>query len=207
MSPLVVYIIFGIAILLMVIGVLRMLDWYAIFNRFYGNNPHKGKIYVDFGENEQYCDGELVGSDDRFLFYNYQMGNREFTVAVPYQYQYIFVRGRRKICVDYGNEFAKPITYADARVSIALQPQNGASVLNASIKKKLAVDMVNSVESRKGIKLSLIIILLAVAIGGFIIYRTMIQKPETNQPVENNNPAPTQTIKPEDLPYIIAPEE
>jgi hypothetical protein len=175
------WILVGFGGLLILVGILRQVDWFNFFNKFYGNDPEKGKIYVDFGENELFYDGYYLYSDDVFMYYNYDIGKHNFTVRVPIRWHYVFVRGRRKICVDFGHENAKPLYTGDAYMSTM-----GAELLNKSIDKRLAVAMVNSLESRKGFKIGMILIIAVIVIGGILWWRSQ-SKPET--PV---TPVPTE---------------
>lgn len=190
------YIAVGIGVLLVLVGILRQIDWFSVFNKFYGNDPRKGKIYVDFGENELFYEGKYLYSDDKWLYYDYEVGKQDFTVAVPMGWKFVFVRGRRKILVDFGNEFAKPLCHSDRIPSIM-----GAPLLNVSIQKKLAVDMVNSIESRKGLKLGMILIAIAIILCAIIWWRTQSnQTPVINQPNITQNI--TSTISAEDQAII-----
>jgi hypothetical protein len=178
MSSTVIYVVFGIAILLILVAILRSLDWFGIFTHFYGNNTSKAKIYVDFGENELYFDGDYIYSDEKLVYYQYFIDKKQHVVAVPMDWDFIFIRGRRKILVDFGKEFAKPLTQNDR-----IPAEMGSIALNASIKKKLAVDMVNSLESHKGVKMSLItiIIVAVIVVAGYLYYQNQ-KKAETPPP-------------------------
>ncbi len=178
------YIGVAVGVLLIIIGILRQVDWFNVFNKFYGNDPRKGKIYVDFGENELFYDGIYLYSDDKWLYYDYEIGKNDFTVAVPVGWEFVFVRGRRKILVDFGSEHAKPLSGKD-KIPSAM----GAALLNASIKKKLAVDMVNSIESHKGLKMGMVLLVVALlAVAMVWWWQSSKEKPVmTNEPVTTQN--------------------
>lgn len=182
-----IYIFVGVGFFLILVGILRQIDWFSVFNKFYGNDPKKGKIYVDYGENEIFYDGDYIFSDDTWLYYEYKVGHFWFTVAVPIDWKFLFIRGRRKILVDFGSEFAKPLDADDK-----IPPTMGALLLTASIQKKLAVDMVNSIESHKGWKIGMLLIAVAIIAVGVIYWKTHSEKPVT--PPENNQPAISQNI-------------
>jgi len=187
----IIYCLLGVVVLGIIVSIMRSIDWYSFFYKRFGNDPNKAKVYVDFGDNELFYDGWYVFNDDKFYYYAYDIGARHFTAVVPAGWKEIYVRGRRKLCVDFGQEFAKPLT-GDDKIPALM----GADLLNKSMKKYLAVAMVNSLESRKGFKIGIFVLIVVVAIGGFLIYRNMKKPaPVTPPPVTQNQTQTQPTIE------------
>lgn len=181
----VMYIIFGVGILTMLIGILRMLDWYAIFSHFYGNNPEKAKVYVDFGENEEFYEGEFLTLDEDYYYFRYKVNKSYHSVMRPVNYKDVFVRGRLKVLVDYGSEFAKPLCVDDVSVLNGLKISS--LQLDALLKPKLAIDMLNAISSRKGIGLGFIMTVLLVAVIALgVIYYMHTHQSKPMIPISNN---------------------
>lgn len=206
------YIIAIVAVLAIVFAIFKQIDWYAFFNKIYGDNPHKARVFVQYGEHEFGCDGEYQFQDDQWIYFEYEYDKHKFTVAVPVSYDYRYIRGRRRINVQYGNEYALPITRKDNIVAGALmiRAQKGAQLLNTSINKKLVVDLVNSIESRNKFGLSAIILIVVVLVAGYLIYTQFFKHPAT-PPVSNNVTAnqtitttnPYEIVTTTTTPYII----
>ena len=177
----------GFGAALIIFGILRQIDWFNFFNKRYGNDTEKGKVYVDFGENELFYDAVYLYSDNKYLYYDYDIGKHNFTVRVPMDWKFIFVRGRRKICVDFGHENAKPLDAGDAYPDTI-----GAELLNKSIDKRLAVAMVNSLESRKGFKLGMLLIIAVIVVAGILWWKNSskpevpVVPPAVTQPVQQD---------------------
>lgn len=187
---LIIYCMVGVVVLGIVISIIRTVDWYNVFYKRYGNDPNKAKVYVDFGDNELFYDGWFVFNDEKFYYYAYDIGHRHYTAIVPAGWKEVFIRGRRKISVDFGIEMAKPLI-TDDRIPALM----GAELLNKSMQKYLAVAMVNSLESRKGIKIGIFVLIIVVVIGGFLIYRNMNKSEPVTPPAVTQNQTQPQTQK------------
>lgn len=190
----IIYSCIGVVLLGVIISILRSVDWYSVFASRYGNNPLKAKVYVDYGQNEVFYDGWYIGSDDKWFFYEYVIEKRLHTVLVPVTWlpNFTFVRGRVKICVDFGNEYAKPLVAGDMYPS-----SMGSETLNTMIDKRLALEMAKSIKSRKGMNIGLFIIVAVVVVGGFLFWRSQSSKPAEIPP--SINPPITTTIPAGDI--------
>ena len=177
----IIYSCIGVVLLGVIIAILRSVDWYSVFASRYGNDPTKAKVYVDYGENEVFYDGWYVGNDDQWFYYDYFINKTRHTAIVPIGWSMIFVRGRRKICVDFGDEWAKPLLAGDAYPATM-----GSETLNKAIDKRLALEMIKSIKSRKGVSIGMWLVILAVVAVGLFFWKPWQSKTVQPVPVTQN---------------------
>ena len=189
----IIYSLIGVVLLGVIVSILRSVDWYSVFAGRYGNNPLKAKVYVKTANGELFYDGWYVGNDDKFFYYDYLIDKYRHTAIVPILWDTLYVRGRRKICVDFGNEFAKPLVAGDV-----YQAMMGSETFSKAIDKRLALEMVKSVKSRKGISIGLWLVVIAVIGVGLFIWKPWQSKTVPEYPVTQNQTqiqtTPTPTI-------------
>lgn len=215
MSPTIMWGIIGVCGLGIILGIIRQIDWYGIFSKRWGNNPMHGRVYIHFGRDVVFEDAEYSYVDDVYVFYTYKHHKERYAVAVKQAQidDFGYIRGRLMIHVKFGegvtvlkteltnNQTGPEI---DAVVGSPEYPKRqsgvamiGAVELNASLKSKTAVDLVNSVGNRGGMKLMQIVLIVAVVAGAVLFFKfyqdNQKQKAALQQP-----PATTQTTKPND---------
>lgn len=174
------YTIFGIfGILLIVIGLLTMVDWYKVFNRKWGDNPAKARVYVEYGEKIEPCEGKLYGVLEDCAIYQFTWNKTEHMVQVPHTYPWKFIRGYRKIRYFPGNAWAQPLEGESCNY------KGGSRELNVTIEGQTTIDMVKSVKGRKAVGIIGIIVIVAVVIvGGWFVYNNFIADNEPT-PIES----------------------
>ena len=182
-----------VGVILIIVGFLRSIDWYSFFSRWYGNNPTKCKVYIHFGRNVEYIDGEYSYVDDKYIFYVYRYKKQDMAVAIRQadMDNFGYIRGRVMIHtkfgegvtvlkdIDTGNLITMGETELPARAPGVATI--GAVELDASIQSKTAVALVNTVSSRGGMKIMTIILVCVVIVAAFMWYKSNQDKKAAEQ--------------------------
>jgi hypothetical protein len=169
-------------------GILRQIDWYEVFSKRWGNSPMRGRVYIHFGRDVVFEDAEYCYVDDVYVFFTYQYRKVHYAIAIKQEQldQFGYIRGRIMIHAKFGEGVTVLDTEltnkkGNAIVAVVGTPEDierkegiatiGAVELNASLKSKTAVDLVNSIGNRGGIKIMTIVLIIAVVIGGFLFFK------------------------------------
>lgn len=171
-------IIFYIIILLLGVGLLlSAINWRGMFNKIYGNNPLRAKVYIEIGESIEYVNGVYSCAALNYAIYSYKYHGREYSVIVPDNYPYRYVVGRRKIRVIFGQSTAAPlggVNSSDIKMS--------GDTLNLILRSRIGSELVRSVFG-KAINYMVVLVGVAViGIAGYYVYTNVI-KP--SMPSEN----------------------
>jgi len=209
MSPMSMWIIIAIAGIGIIFGIIRQIDWYQIFSKKWGNSPLRAKIYIHFGRDVVFEDGEYVYVDEKYIFYTYDYHKEKYAVAVKQDQfdEFSNIRGRVMIHVKFGegvtalktdltNKAGKEIIASVGSPELpARQPgvaTIGAVELNSSVKSKVTSELVNSIGNRGGIKFMAIVMIIAVVAGAIIFYK-VYQNNQAEKQQQNLPPVTTTT--------------
>ena len=167
-----------IVIFLLGVGlVLSAVNWRGVFNKVYGNNPLRAKVYIEIGESIEFVNGSYYGAAFNYAIYSYKFHGREYSVIVPDNYPYRYVVGRRKIRVIFGQSTAAPlggVNASDIKMS--------GDTLNLVLRSRIGSELVRSVFG-KAINYMVVLVGVAViGIAGYYVYTNVI-KP--SMPSEN----------------------
>lgn len=89
-------------VLLVASIIIARIDWQRFFERRYGNNPDRARIYIESDENVMSVPGELIYSGAEGMVYGYKWLDVHCVVCVPENYPFKFLHGRRMIRVRAG---------------------------------------------------------------------------------------------------------
>jgi len=224
MSPIAMWVVIGICVLGIILGIIRQIDWYKIFYTKWGNDPMRGRVYIHFGRDIVFEDANCAYVDDAYIFYTYMFHKERYAVAIKQEQmdEYSYIRGRIMIHLKFGEgvtvfkpELTNPKTGLEIAAVIGSPeiPERqhgmaaiGAVELNASLKSKTAVELVNSIGNRGGIKIMSILLIVAVVAGAFIFYK-VYQSNQAEKQQQNLPPVTTTTTDPNDPLYQLIIDE
>ena len=169
-----------ITIALVVIFVVVMLagfvDWQKEFEKRWGNNPAKARIYIEADEQVVTVDGKMFYTGTKGVIYEYKWDKVDCVVCVPFDYPYKFIRGKRMIRVVAGEASAR---YWDKQqLSV-----DGVYSVSALVRSHLVRELVKSMSGGSELNWKLwLLIIGGVLVGGFVIYNMMVA-PEVEPPL------------------------
>jgi hypothetical protein len=158
----------GCAFIFMIFGLIMLIPWRNIIEKHFGNNPQKARVFILFGEQEFPTNGQWVHSDDEGYFYTYKWMKMDYQVFVPAVYPWRFLHGRRRINVVAGQDTASSL--GDEKFS------GSGNALDAMIRSKIAVQLVQSVSGNKTIPWVIIAIAAVALIGGYFVVHNFMGK-------------------------------
>lgn len=179
-------------------AIIALIDVRKLVEKWVANNPNKASIYIEAGEQVERVNGKLIYSADIGSMYEYKLHGKSLIVAVPADYPFKFIRGRRKIEVRAGQALSayqlkdiqrKAKSRAEVEKGIFTQAiaepvdlvetgnKQGAYDLNALIKGQVAVELVKSLFGKKVSTWLIVLIIAGVAAIGFFFYNNFL-KPE-----------------------------
>lgn len=208
MSAQVINIILGLSIGMIVIAGLMMVDWKKIAARWVAPDPAKARIYVRAGELSDPVNGKLYYPGVKGAIYTYKWKGIRQAVYVKANYPvvYLTTSGRRMIAVNAGDGIA--MSYLESKINMGksipekiendLAKKHSASALDwrdkpvtvnagdldAVIRSNIGAEIVGSIWGKKTVTIVGIILLVAVAVGGFLIVKNVMypDKPAVEQP-------------------------
>lgn len=192
-------------------AILALIDWRSIAEKWIADKPEKGRVYIYSGEHVDARPGKMIYVSSLGSLYEYKWAKLKLIVAVPGDYPFNFLRGRRMIKVIAGHavssqEFyeillkSKPKNLADAekevfekagaeRIDLADNGNTqGAYDLNALVKGHMGVEIVNSLFGKKVSMWMILIIFVGLALVGYFVYTNFLAEPVPETPTEQ--PAP-----------------
>jgi hypothetical protein len=171
-----------ISLLLVTVGIIKMIPWRDLFEKYFGNNPEKARVFIEIGEEVKPVNGELSHAGINGDMYRYKYRKLIFTVDVPADYPYKFLHGRRLIRVNYGEVVAK-------RFDEKTDGQGGAYDVDILLRSQIAVQLVKSVSGSKAIPWLIIGIAAVVLVAGYFVVKNMTGSNKVPVP-----PTPTPTL-------------
>lgn len=174
--------------------VLTWIPWRKWAFRLWGDNPEKCKVYVEYGEHIEVCDGRLAQEHPKGLWYRYKCFDRNMSVIVPRLYPYRFVFGARQIRVKFGDMYPAPLGGEVKPVGFA--PTALDELMQSNIGKNLG----QTIHGKALNIMSIIIVVVIVIVGGLFLYKNMIEpsmnKPAINQPAQQLTPEQAADLPP-----------
>lgn len=206
MNYTIMWIMIAFMVVLFFLTIFLIVPWREIFEKMYGNNPLKAKVYVEAGEQINFSNGSYYGSTEQGVLYTYKYKGIRYCVHVPDNYPFRFVMGRRKIRVEFGHADPSPHG-VNGKYSHKVETLE-ASALGESVNTKLPIsgdalekilrarvgaELVSSVFGKAVNWVMLVVVFACIVGGGFFIYKNMVAD-KTPPPVQTNTPG--QTINP-----------
>lgn len=193
-------------------AILALVDWRKLAEKWVQDNPAKAHVYVRAGEHEDRVNGKLIYASPLGSFYEYRWCKANLISAVPGDYPYIFLRGKRKINVLAGHavtslEFRyimnkhmnmesreqEVLNRAEAEtLDMKTLPNTQSSYdLNALIKGQVAVELVKSLFGKKLSGWLIIFVILGAMAIGYFLYSNFMKTDEVppEQSAEQERPA------------------
>jgi len=196
MSATIFYIIIA---LLMIVMSSTWIPWRRLFEKLYGNNPLKGKVYIEAGEQISVCNGNYAGSvlgkNAGGLLYYYKYEGLRATVFVPFTYPYRYVFGRRQIRVIWGQSNAAPLGgMSEAKLGIS------GDMLDDILRARIGSELVKSIFGKSVKWMTILLLVGALVIASVFMYNNFIKTPDivpVNTPDQTSPPAQTSGDWPE----------
>jgi len=163
------------------------IPWRDIFEKLYGNNPLKAKVYVESGEQIVVCNGEYTGDTPDGMLYYYKYKGLKGTVFVPWDYPYRYIYGRRQIRVIWGHADASPL----GGMTETRLPQVTTVMLNNILSARIGAELVKGIFGKAVNWMMIIIIIGALIFGGIFFYNNIVEKSVDNNPQQTEQPAET----------------
>lgn len=177
----VIYIGFGLMVVLLIAS---WVPWRKIFEKYWGNNPTKAKVYVESGEQIILCQGNLVQSTSKAKRFRYKLFNEWQTVLVPSNYPVRYVLGCRQIRVIHGQSSPAPLGGMQES-AIIVSPDTLDAIFRAHIGKDLA----KTVFGKTLNYMTVIMVIVGMAIAGYFLYQQFMA-PDIKPPAGIEEPAP-----------------
>lgn len=188
-----------------ILGLLLVVSWVPwrdVFERVWGNNPNKAKIYVEYGEQTVLCKGRKVKGNYNIQKYQFKCQGVKRIVLVRKSYPYRYLMGARMIRVVGDALSAAPL---GALIDTNQTVING-EMLNEVIEANIGASLVNSIFGKVVSIMQILVILGVLVLGGYFVYNNMIRK--TVPPAQQTNNGQTvqpQTPTPDNEKPIIIP--
>lgn len=176
-----------IMILLGLLLILTWIPWRDVFEKFFGNNALKAKIYVEAGEQVKLCKGRYYCDDKQGTLYKYKVFGVSSVVIVPEDYPYKYLMGSRMIRVIIGHTMASSWN-ADIKANKILT----GSMLNDILDAHMGTEMARTIYGKALNIMSIVIIIGILIFAGYFIYRNV--QPGGMFYQGENVPAQTQTV-------------
>jgi len=179
-----------IAVMFLIITI-TWIPWRDLFEKLYGNNPLRAKVYVEAGEQITFCNGSYMGSTETGVLYEYKYKTVKYTVYVPCEYPYKYILGRRQIRVILGHADASPLAgESETQINIS------GDLLDLILRARVGAEIVSAIFG-KAINYMMIAIFVGILIfGGYFIYKNVLNK-DTGQtpPTQSQNIPPPSDIE------------
>ena len=176
----------GFAIILLIL-IASWIPWRTIFDKVWGNNPTKAKVYVEAGEQIILCQGRLSGDCPQGNVYRFKYFGKWQSVIVPEKYPFRYILGCRQIRLKVGDSVASPLgdmTSSSTRVS--------SSTLDAIFRAHIGKDLAQTVFGKTFNWMIIIIAVVGIVAVGFFLFRQFIATDIPVQPAGIEEPAPIQ---------------
>lgn len=158
-------------ILITILGCAAFINWREVFEKIWGNNPTKAKVYVEAGEQITICKGVQFGDSSRGVVYRYQYFKIWQSVIVPLDYPYRYVLGRRQIRVLVGQPEAAPL---GDFVTSSLPVSSGT--LDAIFRANIGLQLAKTIFGKSANYMKMIIVVAIVIVAGYFLYQNMMPK-------------------------------
>ena len=170
--------------LILVLLIITWVPWRTIFERIWGNNPNRAKVYVESGEQIQLCKGKRVEDSTKGFRYRYKCYGEMQTVIVPKKYPYRYILGCRQIRVIHGNSTAAPLGgMVDSDVAVS------GATLDAIFRAHIGSDLAKTIFGRTVNFMMILLIIGGVLVVVYFVFKQMnpvtppVQPPAIEQPL------------------------
>lgn len=176
------YLMLAIAVLLLIVAILRQIDWKRLAAKWVGRDIKKAQIYVESGGVVEPIPG--VQDKDNPLVYHWREGKKnDKTVALPPNYpeEYLKTNGRRIIGVKDGLPVASPLGYMPEK--LVQNIIENSTDLDALINGTVVIRALRSIHTSKPFNWAMVVIIGVVAVVGLYMWN------QNKKPVDTNPPA------------------
>ena len=158
-------IVFAVVIILLMVA--AFIDWRGLIEKWLGNNPSNGLVYVKAGNQivAVKAKRDYVAAEGQLYLYRWL--GKVCEVVVPENYGYSYFRGRRVIGVEDGKLLASPLGNASP-------DKLGESDVSSLILGRTVVDLVRTITGKKSSPWLWLLIGLGVGLIGFMLYQHFI---------------------------------
>lgn len=177
--------------LILLLLIITWTPWRSIFEKIWGNNPKRAKVYVEAGEQVILCRGKMGADSSKGFRYRYKCFGEWQTVLVSRKYPYRYILGCRQIRVIYGQSTAAPLGgMVDSECVVS------GETLDAIFRAHIGADLAKSIFGK-----ALNIMLILMVVGGVLVVgyffmqqmsstSTSVQPPAIEQPkiIPQNTP-------------------
>ena len=174
---------------MLVVLTLTWIPWRDIFEKLWGNNPRRAKVYVEAGEQVTICRGSLRGDCPKGFVYRFKYFGVWNSIIVPVKYPYRYILGCRQIRVIIGMPVAQPLggmMLNELRVS--------STALDAIFKAHIGSDLARTIFGKAFNWMMLLIVGVVLILGGYMVARQFIEVPGVSPGIEQ--PAPAKPAQP-----------
>lgn len=168
----------GFTVVVVIIIVVGRIDWYKFFEKRYGYNPARAKVYLKCDKAINIVHGKLDHSDaEKGDIYLYEFQKQKLSVCLPPGYPHENILGYRRVEQVFGESVARYFR------SENLAPEGVFSV-SALVRSDLVTKAVNSMTTSKGFPLKWLLIIGGIGVVGFVAYKLLFPgAPEPEVPV------------------------
>jgi hypothetical protein len=180
--------------------ILQRIDWYKVFDRKYGYNPLRGRLYLENGDNINILDAKRIHSGTEGDIYEYRWENERLTVCLPPDYPHKNVKGWRLIRAVAGEAAARypsntQLVYAGVRrrrtgEAAARYPSNtqlapeGVFSVSALVFSHLVTDLVKSMTGTKtGLNWKWFVVMAVVGVVAYFLFTQFLAPSPVVPPV------------------------
>jgi len=154
--------------LMLLLLVIVFVPWRGIFEKIWGNNPKRAKVYVEYGEQIALCKGKFKDDCKKGQRYRYKCFGEWSTVIVPAHYPYRYILGCRQIRVIAGQGTAAPLGgMLDSSVVVS------GVTLDAIFRANIGTELAKTIFGKAVNLMMVLIIVGGVALLGFFIFKQM----------------------------------
>lgn len=165
--------------ILLLLLIFTWVPWRDVFEKLYGNNPYKAKVYVEAGEQITICKGKYYGDGKRGIFYTYKFKGIWQNVIVPDGYPFRYILGCRQIRVILGQPSAAPLGGMQSnRLNIS------ASQLDQIFKAHIGTELARTIFGKAINVMTILIIIGVIAFAAYFLYKQTQPGGMLAQPVE-----------------------
>lgn len=167
--------------------VITWIPWRDVFEKLWGNNPLRAKVYVEAGEQITICKGKYYTDTPKGLIYQYKYMKIKQAVLVGRNYPYRYILGCRQIRVQAGQGTASPLGGMTEKECVVT-----AGTLNAVLEAHIGKELVTTIFG-KAINIMMIIIVAAgIMLIGYFMFKQFIAPGDIQPPVAEQQYTPEQ---------------
>lgn len=167
--------------------VITWMPWRNIFEKLWGNNPLRAKIYVEAGEQITICKGRYYTDTPKGIIYQYKYMKMKQAVIVKFDYPYRYILGCRQIRVQAGQGTASPLGDMSVKQCVVT-----ASTLNAVLEAHIGKELVTTIFGKAVSIMMIIIIAGGIMLIGYFLFKQFIAPGDISPPVQEQQYTPEQ---------------